>query len=49
MRKQIEAASNGSLMSDGQCGLYLITNQHSFESIGERKCEALLCAACGPF
>lgn len=38
MRTQTEAASNGSLMRDGQCGLYLITNQHSFEFSGERKC-----------
>lgn len=33
--REREAASNGSLMRDGQCGLYLITNQHSFESSGE--------------
>lgn len=31
--------SNGSLMRDGQRGLYLITNQHSFEFSGEGKCE----------
>lgn len=39
VRTQTEATSNGSLMRDGQCGLYLITNQHSFEFSGEGKCE----------
>lgn len=39
VRKHTEAASNGSLMRDGQCGLYLITNQHSFEFSGEGKCK----------
>ncbi|KAF3696095.1 hypothetical protein EXN66_Car011771 [Channa argus] len=39
VRTQTETASNGSLMRDGQCGLYLITNQHSFEFSGERKCK----------
>lgn len=39
VRIQIEAASNGSLMRDGQRGLYLITNQHSFEFSGEGKCK----------
>lgn len=39
VRKHTEAASKGSLMRDGQCGLYLITNQHSFEFSGEGKCK----------
>lgn len=39
VRTQTETTSNGSLMRDGQCGLYLITNQHSFEFSGEGKCE----------
>lgn len=34
-----ELASNGSLMRDGQRGLYLITNQHSFEFSREGKCK----------
>ena len=31
--------SNGSLMRDGPCGLYLITNQNSFESCAEGEWE----------
>lgn len=37
--RERELASNGSLMRDGQRGLYLITNQHSFEFSREGKCK----------
>lgn len=33
-----DTASNGSLMRDGQSGLYLITNQQSFEFSGGGRC-----------